>query len=216
MSIGLLIDTSTQARYVALAGSDADVSRFDIGARDDLATRLPEAIKSLLSNAAISLQDATFIAVNIGPGGLSATRSGVSFSNALRYGLSIPLIAIRRFEIIGSYAHQVSKKSVLCVQRGPEGQGFVAVYDETGLHSNSFGELDDILERTPNLTLGRVLIGQLPKGAPDRLLEMDIVSSDDLEALSKTFAELAVQKLASGDGVNEPVQALNESSAEFA
>lgn len=215
MSVGLLIDTTTQARYVAIVNANAQVSRHDIGARDDLATGLPRAIKVLLSEAKLDLASVNYLAVNIGPGGLSATRSGVSFANALRFGLDIPLIAVRRFEIIGSYAFQASQKPVLCVQRGPEGQGFVAVFDERGLHSNTFGPLDEILDRLPDLTSNRVLVGQLPKGAPDRLQAMDMQPSDSLAPLSETFAAIAEQKLADGDTFSEPVQALNESSAEF-
>ena len=215
MSVGLLIDTTTQARYVALVNANAQVRRHDIGARDDLATGLPSAIKLLLSDTKLELNTVNYIAVNIGPGGLSATRSGVSFANALRFGLNIPLIAVRRFEIIGSYAFQASQKPVLCVQRGPEGQGFVAIFDERGLHSNSFGPLDEILDRMPDLTSNRVLIGQLPKGAPYRLQAMDMQPSDNLSSLSETFAAIAEQKLTNGEAFNEPVQALNESSAEF-
>jgi tRNA threonylcarbamoyladenosine biosynthesis protein TsaB len=50
------------------------------------------------------VQDITEIFVDIGPGGLGVTRTGVAFANALGFALGLPTAGIPAFELLGAQA----------------------------------------------------------------------------------------------------------------
>lgn len=86
------------------------------------------------------------IAVNIGPGGLSSVRAGVSFANALAYGLGIPVCPFTSFELIGFEAWKKFQLPVLCTARATEGNAYVGLYEKGAVKIMRFGLLEDIVK----------------------------------------------------------------------
>ena len=87
----LIIDTVSDPRFLALFGKDLE--KIKTFTSDDTTTELQQKI-SLLVNQKIKKQ-ISHIVVNIGPGGYTQTRCGVSFANALAFSLNIPIIGVK-------------------------------------------------------------------------------------------------------------------------
>jgi len=84
-----------------------------------------------------------YLAVDLGPGGLTATRSGVTFANALAYGLGKPLIPLGYFDLVGTESLDAFGDPVLCVRETTDGDAFTMVLDENGPGALEFGNLEE-------------------------------------------------------------------------
>jgi tRNA A37 threonylcarbamoyladenosine modification protein TsaB len=89
----LIIDTVSDEKYLALMNQDF-VKRKILSNNVDLTCELERKVKSLISKKILKQIDR--IVVNSGPGGFTATRSGVSFANALAFALKIPIISVKK------------------------------------------------------------------------------------------------------------------------
>ena len=64
------------------------------------------------------------VAVDLGPGSLTATRGGVAFANALAWGLTKPLLPLDYFDLVARETGTTS--TVVCVRPTTAGKGFQA------------------------------------------------------------------------------------------
>ena len=89
----LIIDTVSEKKFVALKDRNS-LKLKTLSNNADLTNELEQRIKSLISKKILKKIDR--IVVNIGPGGFTATRSGVSFANAMAFALKIPVISVKK------------------------------------------------------------------------------------------------------------------------
>ena len=100
--ISLLLQNSSGVMSVGLASGEKLL--FDSVSDIDLAgSRNVELyVKAALRNSNKTVSDLDFIFVDIGPGGLGATRTTAAFANAIGFARKIPVIGINAFELIGT------------------------------------------------------------------------------------------------------------------
>ncbi len=94
------------------------------------------------------------LAVDIGPGGLGATRCGVAFANALGFGLNIPIWPLRSFTIIaaGIQADRADALPVVCIAPAADGQVYAGLSRGAALAETlRFGPPETVI---PRLTAG--------------------------------------------------------------
>ena len=88
----LLIDTTQKEKIIlALADGNGKILSRKEKSVPYISEHLLSELKRFLKSKKISLQFLTKILVNPGPGGFSATRTGVAVANALAYALGIPV-----------------------------------------------------------------------------------------------------------------------------
>lgn len=98
----LLLQTSNGEPVMGLTRGE-DVL-FDSATRPDLAGSRDyrKMLESGFAETGLSLTDLSAIYVDIGPGGLGVTRTGVAFANGLGFALGLPVTGLPAFELIGT------------------------------------------------------------------------------------------------------------------
>jgi tRNA threonylcarbamoyladenosine biosynthesis protein TsaB len=121
MMLTLALETSTATFAVALATDEVLATRELAGvppARRDL----PGLVGALLADAGRSFADLTRIAVDVGPGNLTAVRTGVAYGNGLAFALGIGVATADSLELI---AAQVGPGSpVLALRNAGAGRAY--------------------------------------------------------------------------------------------
>jgi len=145
MSLILAIESTGGPSSVALGEGTRIV--FDstelpaVGTSADVA----EVLEFGLSVIERQTTDIRGVAVSVGPGALSAVRSGVSFANALAFGLGVPVYPIISFELMGLEASRGLRLPVLCSARAANGNAYLGLYDGGELASLRFGPLEALV-----------------------------------------------------------------------
>src|ERR1051325_9884884 len=106
MALILNIDTAIETASICLS-EDKNVLKFAINENQkDHAAWLSVAIKTLMKEAGIQLNQLNTIAVTIGPGSYTGLRVGLSAAKGLCYALNIPLITIGTLEMMAMAAKE--------------------------------------------------------------------------------------------------------------
>ena len=100
----LLLQTSNGVPVMGLASGedivfDSATDEALLGSRD-----YRMVLETGLGRIGAQLRDITEIYVDIGPGGLGVTRTGVAFANALGFAIGVPTTGLPAFEMLGAHA----------------------------------------------------------------------------------------------------------------
>ncbi len=160
----LLVQTSSAAFGLGLMSASGDLLH-EIHA-EDKSTRsknLGDLFRSLTETAGCTLSDITEICVDIGPGGLSSTRAGVSFANALAFAGSAQLWGVSALDLLMLAAREGTERPVCSLRPAQGGLAFWAFYSDAEMQS--FGcDRPDVVIRELAETHGEIaLAGPLPR-----------------------------------------------------
>ena len=121
------------------------------------AQNIGDLYQELATDFAVNKADITEIIVDLGPGGLSATRAGVSFANALAFGLSAKLVGVSALELQMLDLRGHSDAPILSMRPAPGGDVFWAFYLGTDKKAQGRGlaleAIEAALNKVPSLTL---------------------------------------------------------------
>ena len=142
--ISLLLQNSAGQMSVGLA--EGDNLLFDSTADVDLSgSRNVEAyVSAAFTHSGKIIGDVGRVFVDIGPGGLGATRTTVAFANALGFAKKIPVIGIHAFELIGFHVAQSAQKAVVCIRPAARPDYYMGLYDQGALSDFSFVDADAV------------------------------------------------------------------------
>lgn len=100
--LSFLLQTSNGVPVMGLATNDTVV--FDSACDAALlgSRNYRSVLETGLRSIGADLSDLSDIFVDIGPGGLGITRTGVAFANGLGFALSLPTIGLPAFELLGA------------------------------------------------------------------------------------------------------------------
>ena len=118
----LALETSTATFAAALATAD-DVLASRAQAGVPAAERdLPGLVSGLLADAGRSFADVSRIAVDVGPGNLTAVRTGVAYGNGLAFALGAGVATANSLELMAAQAG--SSVPVLCLRNAGAGRAY--------------------------------------------------------------------------------------------
>ncbi|HEU4634264.1 MAG TPA: tRNA (adenosine(37)-N6)-threonylcarbamoyltransferase complex dimerization subunit type 1 TsaB [Flavisolibacter sp.] len=130
MSYILNIDTAVITASVCLAKNDRALVEKVNPSQKDHAAWLHNAIKEVIEEAALSLQELDAIAVSSGPGSYTGLRVGMAAAKGLCYALQKPLITIGTLKMM-AVAAQGEGPELLCPMIDARRmEVFTAVYDK--------------------------------------------------------------------------------------
>ena len=101
-------------------------------------------VKAALLNSDKAVADLGCIFVDIGPGGLGATRTIVAFANALGFAKKIPVIGINAFELIGYHVGHLEQKPVVCIRPAARPNHYLGLYEGQNLTDFSYADTQDV------------------------------------------------------------------------
>ncbi|MBI2730714.1 MAG: tRNA (adenosine(37)-N6)-threonylcarbamoyltransferase complex dimerization subunit type 1 TsaB [Sphingobacteriales bacterium] len=161
MALILNIDTSAETASVSLSNNGSLIKIFSNNQPKDHASFIQQAIKSLLLEASIDINDLSAIAVTEGPGSYTGLRIGMASAKGLCYALNIPLITLSTLKVMTNAAIIQLQKTGETIEPGDlfcpmidarREEVFTAVIDK---------QLEYIIKPTPLILTAEVFIGQL-------------------------------------------------------
>jgi tRNA threonylcarbamoyladenosine biosynthesis protein TsaB len=214
MTLTLCIDTSDGHSHVVLGDETGVLATRDRGRDMDTAIFLPQATREVLAETGRTLTDIDLVAVNIGPGGLSATRCGVSFTNALAFALGRPILGIDHLTLLGARARALGPAPVVCLKRAANAHAYVGLYDGQTLSDLVFGParaaVDHVLCKAGE---GAILSGDVQVLKDPELAARAPVLGEGESALAPRLLQLALDGEAKAG--SDPVEPLNELDPRF-
>lgn len=187
----LLLQTSNGAPVLGLArggqlvfdsAQDAELS----GSRD---YRL--VLETALSQVGANVSDLSRIFVDIGPGGLGVTRTGVAFANALGFALSVPTVGLPAFELLGHHVVLHTDggvdREVALLRRAARPYVHFGIYARGALSHYEHCEEALAVEKLASLDISNIA-GNIPvEGLPAPLT--NVASLDAMLSLALTKAD---------------------------
>jgi tRNA threonylcarbamoyladenosine biosynthesis protein TsaB len=132
MSLILNIDTSVQTASIALARDGSTIDFAVNPSPRDHASWLQPAIRQLIAEQGISLNQLDAIAVTSGPGSYTGLRVGMATAKGLCYALKKQLITIGTLQMMASAATETANTELLCPMIDARRmEVFTAVYDRS-------------------------------------------------------------------------------------
>ena len=124
---------------------------------------LGELLQECLLEIDKAMGDLTEIIVDLGPGGLSSTRVGVSFANALSYGMRLNLLGVSALRM---QIHDVGpncRTPTLSMRPAPGGQSIWALFDGSDLTASGCGNPDEVIAEYQKLFGTITVVGPLQR-----------------------------------------------------
>lgn len=139
----LAVETSTATFAAALADGDRTLTRELRGVRP--AERdLPGLVAGLLAEAGRGFGDLGRIAVDVGPGNLTAVRTGVAYANGLAFALGIGVATADALELMAEQAGTPA----LCLRNAGGGRAYAGLFTAGG-RSYAHGTLAEVVPAGP-------------------------------------------------------------------
>jgi tRNA threonylcarbamoyladenosine biosynthesis protein TsaB len=213
MKLYLAVESSSHEYVVALGDGQRTLlspsASMALGARANLQSMVGDLLQSMNRKHS----DICAIGVNIGPGGLSSTRAGVSFANALAFALSIPVFAFSYFDIVSEQIGSHFTIPILCVIPAAAGNAYVVLLDGSSRRS-AFGPFGATVKKIVNgydrLAVAGRLRDRLPVLPGKQFVDSGIGAPDPAVLL-----EMAVRADQLGGNRTRQAIPLNEEAPEF-
>ena len=156
----LCIHTSAKSPWLYLLKDGAPLAQATDDNRDPtVGPTLGQMTDGMLNEASAVASDLTDILVDIGPGRLSAVRAGVSFANALSFGLNIPLAPVNASAALGMQASKATGLASLIIHKSAAGAAYVGRYQDAALQSLRYGPLAETLAKSADGLADAALVG---------------------------------------------------------
>ncbi len=107
MSFILNIHTATKNAIISIAENEKVLSYVINTDQKDHASFLQPAIKQLLGESNLNLQQMNAISVTAGPGSYTGLRVGMASAKGLCFALKIPLVTLNTLEVMGLFLETV-------------------------------------------------------------------------------------------------------------
>jgi tRNA threonylcarbamoyladenosine biosynthesis protein TsaB len=127
----LVIDTSTEIEFLALS-VDGKIFQYCENAGMSHSVTMFQNLSSILSQAAITINDIDLIGAGIGPGSFTGIRIAVSTARMFSQILGIPLVGLMSQEIYAVSAGLSGDKTVLAAFDAKKSKVFGGVYSVRG------------------------------------------------------------------------------------
>lgn len=129
MSWILCIDTAVQSSSVCLTQNDVVMAVKENSDQKESAAWLQPAIKDMLAEQAVTMQQLSAVAVSAGPGSYTGLRVSMATAKGLCYALQIPLIALNTLQVMAGAAK--AETDLLCPMIDARRmEVFTAVYNQ--------------------------------------------------------------------------------------
>ena len=158
----LFIETSNLDFQVALHDGSSFLYRSDqveAGQPRDLSNLLEEG----LNQSGKTVSDISEIIVDIGPGGLTSTRSGIAFANGLAFALNINIVAANGLELMRLQAGSMPDDYVIAARRSNDGNYFMGFFHDDNCQRLALGKPEKLIEELDWQDQQLTWIGPAPK-----------------------------------------------------
>ena len=126
MTLSLSIETSTAIFAAALADSGEIVAVRALEGVPPARRDLPALVAGLLAEAGHTFADLGRVAVDVGPGNLTAVRTGVAYADGLAFALGLGIATADSLELMAAQAG--GGTPVLCLRNAGAGRAYAGLF----------------------------------------------------------------------------------------
>lgn len=215
MSLLIAIESATLSSKVIIARDGKIIDESAVFAAEKTSFEFQNFILRSAATNGFAISEIDFISVDIGPGRLSATRSGVSFANALAFSIERPIVPLTYFDLIGYETACATRLPVACIVQASNGMGYVGLFDKDRLQFMTYGTL---LDRLADATKGLgdyAVAGQFSADFVTKLdLPADRVNASGMPS-SQTILHRSLHAIEHGATTRDPVEPITEQYGGF-
>lgn len=128
MTLSLAVETSTATFAAALATDGQTVAVRALEGVPPAQRDLPGLVAGLLAETGHTFADLGRIAVDVGPGNLTAVRTGVAYANGLAFALGLGIATADALELMAAQAGDGTP--VLCLRNAGAGRAYGGLFAE--------------------------------------------------------------------------------------
>lgn len=180
----LAVETSTATFAAALTDGDRTLTRDLRGARP--AERdLPGLVAGLLAEAGCGFADLDRVAVDVGPGNLTAVRTGVAYANGLAFALGIGVATADALELMARQAGTPA----LCLRNAGGGRAYAGLFGAGAGYRH--GPLAEVVAAVtgPEVTVAGDFRAEVAELLPGVLVNDSGVTGPDVATLLRLTAD---------------------------
>jgi len=187
MGIRLFLETSNLNFQLALHNEDTFLYRSD---HDE---DMPDSqLHSMLSRDWLKsgqpIKAISEIVVDVGPGGLTSTRSGIAFANGLSFAKSIPIVEVDSIELMVLETNCADPDRVIGARRSNEGKYFLGFYQGQNCQHLALGKPEDLIREQGWQQRSMTWIGPTPPQWNETPPELSLTFVDRLSPGLDAFA----------------------------
>lgn len=124
---------ASSGTYAVAVGSEGQPRATRVSRRDAPAfAGLGDLVARTMAAAGAAFPDVTAIAVDVGPGSLSAVRAAVAYANGLAFGLGVMVVPVGSLELLAIEARAACRGPLLCLRKGEGGNAYAALFGAAG------------------------------------------------------------------------------------
>jgi len=146
MSVLLAIETSSDIYRVVLGREGEAIFDSETCSGSRPSRDLAALVALGLASARAHVSDVRAIILNIGPGGLSYVRSGVSFANALAFSIGIAIFPFTSFQIVAEQSQKLTSLPVIYAIPAASDEAYVALLRGRYVKMMRFGSLAPLIQ----------------------------------------------------------------------
>jgi tRNA threonylcarbamoyladenosine biosynthesis protein TsaB len=178
----LALETSTATFAAALATADDVLASRALVGVPPAQRDLPALVDGLLADAGRSFADVTQVAVDVGPGNLTAVRTGVAYGNGLAFALGAGVVTANSLELMAAQAGPAVP--VLCLRTAGAGRAYAGWF-AAGAATYRHGSLAEVLRLVsgPELVVAGDYRGEVADLLPGVLVKDSGIAGPDVRVL---------------------------------
>jgi tRNA A37 threonylcarbamoyladenosine modification protein TsaB len=155
------------------------------------------------------------VALNVGPGGLSYVRAGVSFVNALAYSLGISIHPFNYFEIVAEEARKLTASPILTAVPAANDYAYVSLSKGPSVEIMRFGPLHTVAAEVGDRLTEVAVAGRIRQRLPPLLNRAEVFDTGIGKPDAAVLLELGFRARERGEPSATQVSPLNDQSEIF-
>lgn len=205
----LSIDTASEMASVALSENGRVVAEITWRCRRNHSVELLPTVERLLAQGKAAKEDLSAVFVNIGPGGYTGLRVGMSVAKGLAYRSRLPMVGVSRLEI-DACPHAAFPGAIIAVHRAGRGELAWAAFRGDPWRETLAPRLSKPEELPPQIDGPTLVAGEIDDSLRDALAAVEGVTYASAAASLRragTLAALGYERLERGEAQDAAIVA---------
>lgn len=203
--LALAIDTSGDVAGIALGTEETLIAELHFRHKMDLLRRLMPNVRSMISDAGLSVSDLEGMVLSLGPGSFTGLRIGASAAKSLAYALGKPIVGLPTLDVIARGLLPYNGLVCPMIHAKP-GEVYAALYALEGTTvrkemPEAALPVHEVLERLKEHGVGSVLFaGDGARRNTETLATAGVLAPPDHDfPRALTLLRMGIERLSDGD-----------------
>lgn len=215
MSLLLAIESSSNV-YRVVIGRDGEAIFDSIVHKCESSLQtLGELFSCGLQTLGVPASEIEGVAINVGPGSLTFVRAGISFVNALAFGLKVNIYPFNWFEVVAHQTKELTDLPVVCAVPASNDNAYAGLIRGESVEIMRFGPVEKVVVDVARDLREVAVAGRIRNRIAVLLKEATVVDTGVENPDAPTLLRLGHEAWKDGSRSTTQVEALNDQSDVF-